>query len=154
MPPADTPVLDALVEGGFLSFEPAVDGAVLGELAERSPLRAGGDAARSAEAALQPLLEPLVDGALGRGFGTVIAEEFVEPDDDDADAPERGETALAAMPEGTTAQLSIVDDLEQRVGQVAAVLALSDLRQSVTGHYGLGDGAASIIPTWTPLPEG
>jgi hypothetical protein len=150
-PPGETPVLDALVEGGFLSFDPAADGASLAAVAASSPSVVA-VTGPGVEQDLRSLLVVLVDGVLGRGLPTVVAEVFVDPDDEESDPPERGETALAAVPEGTSAQLSIVDHLEQRVGQVAAVLALADLRSSVAGHYGLGDGAASLIPTWTPLP--
>ncbi len=42
--------------------------------------------------------------------------------------------------------VSTVDNLEQKVGRVAAVLALSDLGVGRAGHYGVGTGATSILP--------
>jgi hypothetical protein len=45
-------------------------------------------------------------------------------------------------------QVSTVDDLELAQGQVAAVLALSDLERRI-GHYGYGNGASSIVPPVT-----
>jgi hypothetical protein len=149
-PSVETPTLDALVEGGFLTFESTGEGVTVASVAAQSPMLAAVTGS-AADARLQPLLAALVDGAVRRGLATLVAEVFVAPEEDDAEAPDRGDLAVGAVPEGATAEVSVIDHLEQRVGQVAAVLALADLRQSVVGHYGLGDGAAALVPTWTPL---
>jgi hypothetical protein len=147
---AEITVLTALVDGGFLSFEPAREGAALDDVADTSPALVAVTGPRG-DTLLQPLLQPLVSVILANRLPVVVAEAFVEPGDDEADAPERGETALAAVPQGGTAQVSVVDHFEQPIGQVAAVLAAADAFHAVSGHYGFGDGAASLLPTWTPL---
>jgi Copper transport outer membrane protein, MctB len=43
--------------------------------------------------------------------------------------------------------VSTVDQAETVVGRIAIALALSQSNEGVTGHYGLSDGADSVIPT-------
>ena len=44
-------------------------------------------------------------------------------------------------------EVSTVDQAETVVGRIAIALALSQSNEGVTGHYGLSDGADSVIPT-------
>jgi hypothetical protein len=141
-------VLPALLERGLLSFEPLVEGALAADLVGTSPgvvlslgATADGDLLQQSAA----LVDVLVDADLP----LVVAEAYDPPDDPDARS--RGELALAAVPEGSRTAVAIVDHLEQRAGQVAAVLALADAAGGVIGYYGYGDGSAGVVPTWTPL---
>ena len=43
-------------------------------------------------------------------------------------------------------EVSTVDQAESVVGRIAIVLALSQADGGVTGHYGVSDGAESVIP--------
>lgn len=45
--------------------------------------------------------------------------------------------------------VATVDNLEQEAGRIAAVLALGELGDAKVGHYGVGPGAASILPPLT-----
>lgn len=155
-PPAPTEplepprVLVGLIEAGFLSFDPVVEAATAADFAATSPgtvLVTG----READDALAEVASVVVDALVDAPLRTVVAEVYVEAADDAADAPARGEAALAAVPEDAGTAVSIVDHLDLRSGQVAAVLALADLRRDVVGHYGLGDGASGSVPAWTPL---
>lgn len=142
--------LVGLMEAGFLSFEPVVEAATAADFAATSPgtvLVTG----RQADDALAEVAAVVVDALVDAPLRTVVAEVYVEPADDAVDAPARGEAALAAVPEDAGTAVSIVDHLDLRSGQVAAVLALADLRRDVVGHYGLGDGASGSVPAWTPL---
>jgi hypothetical protein len=59
----------------------------------------------------------------------------------------RGDTALQKS-------VSTVDNLGTAQGQVAAVLALADRLGGHTGHYGIGDGATSLVPKMASTPSG
>jgi hypothetical protein len=47
-------------------------------------------------------------------------------------------------------EVSTVDQAETVVGRIAIALALSQAVDGITGHYGLGDGADSVIPASRP----
>jgi hypothetical protein len=52
-------------------------------------------------------------------------------------------------------EVSTVDQAETVVGRIAIALALSQSNEGVTGHYGLSDGADSVIPRGPePTPAG
>ena len=55
----------------------------------------------------------------------------------------RGDGSIAA-------RLATVDNLESPIGQAAAVLALADLDEGRTGHYGRGPGAQRLLPSLEP----
>lgn len=151
--PAPVPeptVLPALVEAGFLSFEPLTEGAVVADFVGTAPSVAV-VTGPGADAEVRDRGAEVVSAVRDADLDVLVAELFEEPDGGDEDAPRRGDTAAAAVPEGAGTEVSVVDHLELRVGQVAAVLALADLRRDVVGHYGFGDGAAGVVPTWTPL---
>jgi hypothetical protein len=42
--------------------------------------------------------------------------------------------------------VSTVDGLDHFQGWMATVLAVEDVADGVVGHYGLGDGASSLLP--------
>lgn len=148
--PPGTAVLDALVDSPFLSFETVGDGGGAAVLAGRSPSVIAVTGTR-AEPELVPLLAPMVAALVDAGLPTAVGEIFVEPDDDDADRPERGDALRRAVSEELLASVSTADHLDHPEGLVALVLAVADLRQDVVGRYGYGDGAAGPLPTWTVL---
>jgi hypothetical protein len=142
--------LSALLEGGYLTFEPVGDNFELRSLVARSPsvvLISGTEA----EEAVAPFVAPLAEGAVDAGAATVVGEVFVEPAEDATDPPRRGDVAIEATSGLATDEVAVVDHLDEPIGTVAAVLALSDLLQGIAGHYGFGDGAAGILPAWTAL---
>lgn len=47
-------------------------------------------------------------------------------------------------------RLATVDNLESPIGQAAAVLALADLEDGRTGHYGRGPSAQRLLPSLEP----
>lgn len=56
---------------------------------------------------------------------------------------------VASVREDTEAsnEVSTVDQAETVVGRIAIALALSQADEGITGHYGLSDGADSVIPS-------
>jgi hypothetical protein len=87
----------------------------------------------------------LIDLAGSAGTPTVVAEVFDRPDSDER--YERGST-LAPWREADPAGVSTVDDLDLTAGRVAAILALADLREGVSGHFGYGPSADRVLPEW------
>jgi hypothetical protein len=148
--PVATPVLDAVTDSPFLSFEGVGDDAALTTLGGRSPSVIAITGTR-AEEELVPLLNPLVAALVDAGLRTVVGEIFVEPADDAVDPPERGDAARASVPENIAASVATADHLDRPEGLVATVLALADLHHDVVGRYGYGDGTAGPMPAWTPL---
>jgi hypothetical protein len=55
---------------------------------------------------------------------------------------------------GLQKNVSTVDNLVTAQGQVCAVLALIERIKGVTGHYGSGDGASSMLPKTASAPNG
>lgn len=153
-PPEDDPevrVLTQLLESGFLSFERDSEGELgLESVAAASPAVVlvtgpGGDEE------VVGLVTPLVEGLLAAGLPTVVAEVYEDGvDAETGEAPARGDTALAAVPEDALTAVSVVDHLDLPTGRVAAVLAVADLRRDVAGHYGFGDGASGPVPAFGP----
>ncbi len=150
-PPAvPAPVLDGLVDTGFLTFEPRAEASpTLTSLAGRDPavLVVTGTEA-----------EPSVRGVLGffvetlSAFDLVVAvgEVYRQEGDGGGDEPARGERASEAVPEAVRDRVAVVDHLDVTQGRVAVVLALSELRHGVVGHYGYGPGADAVLPPWAP----
>jgi len=138
-------VMRGLAEAGFLDLQPG-DGAVEG-LLERPPvgsqvivLWGPGDS----DAIARGLLLARALAALP--IPMVVAEETVPVEDDPEESQPlslvqaiRGDTALAT-------QASTVDNLEQFVGRVAAVLALDAQGRGEVGHFGIGEGSQSLLP--------
>ena len=151
-PPAavPTPVLDAVTDSPFLSFDGIGDGAAISSLGGTSPTVIVVTGTR-AESELTSLVAPLIQTLLDAGLPTVVAEVFVQPDDDAADPPSRGDAVRAAVPEEVLASVSTVDHLDLPEGLVATILAAADLRHDVVGRYGYGDGTAGPLPVWTDL---
>jgi hypothetical protein len=79
------------------------------------------------------------------GLATVAADAYAER----KDGPRRGESIVEALPEDLRDHVAIVDDLEAPEGRVAAVLALVEVAEGRTGHFGYGSGADGVLPAWT-----
>lgn len=143
-------VLAALVEAGFLAFDAVgEDGAEAEAFAGTGPLVAL-VTGPGVDEPLAGLGRGVVAAALDAGLRLVVAEHHDEgATGEDGEAPERGEAALAAVPERDVDDVSLVDHLDLPIGRVATVLALADLRRDVVGRYGVGDGARAPLPAWT-----
>jgi copper transport outer membrane protein MctB len=84
------------------------------------------------------LSESLAD----RGLGVTVGEPSTS---------EWGVVASVRDDAEASNEVSTVDQAETVVGRIAIALALSQSNEGVTGHYGLSDGADSVIPT-SPAP--
>lgn len=147
-----SPLLDepaawgALVEAGFLTVDSLADEApALVDLLDANPriLLVGGT--RSV-AELDPLLPIVVGATVAGGLPTVVADVYV----DSTDGPARGATLAETLGQDLLDVIAVVDDADRSEGQVAAVLALGSVANGVGGHYGYGDGADGVLPSWTP----
>jgi copper transport outer membrane protein MctB len=102
------------------------------------------------------VLQPLLSDLAGDGPVPVIVSAPLPTETADGDPVPKGtvDPLIGAVREDDTLKkrVSTVDDLERVAGRVATVLALHDaVPGAPAGHYGLGDGAQSVLP---PLPDG
>jgi hypothetical protein len=79
------------------------------------------------------------------GLPTVAGDAWSERED----GPRRGATLVAALPDDVRDHVAVVDDVEVPEGRVAAVLALVEVAEGRTGHFGYGSGADGVLPAWT-----
>jgi hypothetical protein len=151
-------LLAALVERGYLQFSPDAASTPLPEFGGRYVVVTTDEADLPHEAALLPLLEEL---AAADPAPVVAAEPLPEPEseeeaeaaEEDGDDPDPRPTPgllVVAVRSDPQMQLSITttDSAPRFIGQAAIVLGLADLVAPVprVGHYGVGEGAASLVP--------
>lgn len=142
--PAPT-LAQALVDAGFLVYEPATGGPE--ELTVPDGLRVvlvGGSPSLPDDVFVQPFVERLTQGVAGP-VRTVVTSAL-------GDGAAVSESVAAIRADEDLRELvSTVDRLDHFQGWMATVLAVEDLADPTTvGHYGLGEGAASLLP---PLSE-
>ena len=140
-----TGLLGKLRDGSFVEIEAAADGADPAAApveGTRLVVASDGQADVPNDVLAIPFTTQLAEAARAR----VLA---VEPGRD-ADGRRPARRALFVGPLRTNDQvsplLSTVDDLEDFRGRFAAVYALRDLGGGKVGHYGVGPGAARLVP--------
>jgi hypothetical protein len=147
--PGGTDILNALEDGGFVSFE-----AVGNQAGDNFSLASfPGAGARvllvdgtEGRVAANEVLAPLTGALVANQVGVVAGEVFDERDG----GPDRGAMLSPIRKnEELTRNVSTVDDLDLTEGQVTAVLALADLSRNVVGQYGYGAGATRSLPAWS-----
>jgi hypothetical protein len=155
------PLLQGLIDGQFLELDapesPPAGFALLPPAGARYVVASGPGAVVPDEQVLLPLLRRASEPTSEAGRAVLVgaqsgpAADADLPEGQDAAAlrvafvgPVRGEDALRA-------RMSTVDDLETFAGVVAAVLALEHGAADQFGHYGVGDGAQSLLPAALPI---
>jgi len=138
-------LLQGLIDGGFLDYTPAPGGGasaqdLLTEQGYRYVVVSGPEPDLPDTAFLRPLLRAL---SSDRPAPVVVASAATGGDAEKV----RGAVVSPLLEDDTLAgRISTVDDLEQFSGVAAVVLALEDLAEGRRGHYGVGDGASSLLP--------
>ena len=99
----------------------------------------------------------LVEEAVADGVAPLVAAQgAVDLPETEADRPAaedaRRSTFVGPLRAGeiTRERLSTVDDIDTAAGLAAVVLALEDLAEDRTGHYGVAPGAARLLPGSEP----
>ncbi len=146
-PALTSDTLAPLADAGFVSFEAVgvdVGLAEIGGPGTEVLLVVGNDAAVDAKHVLVPVAQAAVDA----GLPLAVAEMYVAVEG----GPKRGSlVALIRDDEALAGEVATVDDLDLPSGSAAALLALADLLRGVVGHYGFGEGATALTPTfWQP----
>lgn len=140
-------LLAALVDAGFISFEPvgnqgdSFSAASFSGGDVRVLLIDGSNGQVNGNEALAPLSNALVANRLRLVVGEVFAEKDGGPKRGATLAPVRGDDSLKQT-------VSTIDDVDLVEGRVASVLALADLNRNVVGQYGYGTGATKSAPEW------
>lgn len=147
--PGTPDVIEALDNGGFVSFEAvgsqAGDNFSLGTFPGAGAEALLVDGTNGAVAA-NDVVEPLTRQLVANQVRVVAAEVFSDRDG----GPDRGAILAGIRKNDDLSQIvSTVDDLDLVEGRVAAVLALGDLSRGVVGQYGHGAGATQSIPAWS-----
>ena len=140
----DGTLLQALVDGGFLSVDDLGDSSVqLGSLA--------GAAGRvlvltgtEADAGVADLVPELLERVAARSLAAVVADVYVERED----GPDRGEALWDSLPEDLRERLVVVDAADRPEGRVAAVVGLGEAAAGRAGRYGYGSGTSGVLPVW------
>lgn len=140
-------VLVALREAGFLDYEApeGADGDDLPVLAEgtRLVVVSGTGASVPDRQLMLPLFRTLAEVRLDLPALPLLAVGDSLADDEDGD----GSFVQAVRDdEDLVARVSSVDDLDDFAGQLAAIIAIADLGEGRTGHYGRGPGAQRLLP--------
>jgi hypothetical protein len=135
------PLVAAMVERGFLEFQPGpVETVPLTELPRQGStfLVLSGDAADVAPGDLaQPLVADLSDGEL-RLLAVQPARPPAEPPKEGEDEPPAEFVVALRSDSSGAGRISTVDNVDDYRGRIAAVLALVDLQTGRRGHYGFG----------------
>ena len=138
--PAAIDTLTALVETGFVDFEPVPDG--LQELVLPQGTRfvlVGG----SGEVPDDLVIEPLAARMAAAQDGPLLA---VATSARPGDGEVSDLVAVIRESEEQREVLSTVDDLQHFGSWAAMVLALRDTAEGIVGHYGVADGASRLLP--------
>ena len=136
----DAPLSQALTNAGFITFSPVPGGPDAPTLpAGVRIVVVGGSQSVPDDLFVAPLVEELARGAQGSA-GTVVTSAMGE-----GAAVSEVVSAIRADDE-LRAVVSTVDGLDHFQGWMATVLAVGDLADGVVGHYGLGEGATSLLP--------
>ncbi len=136
----DAPLSEALTNAGFITFSPVPGGPDAPTLpAGVRIVVVGGSQSVPDDLFVAPLVERLARGAEGSA-GTIVTSAM-----GDGAAVSEVVSAIRADEE-LRAVVSTVDGLDHFQGWMATVLAVGDLADGVVGHYGLGEGATSLLP--------
>lgn len=135
------PVSTALVEAGFIDFEPVAGGPETPTFAPGTRmLIVGGSADVPDDLVLGPLIARM----------TSVSAEPVPAVVSSAMPGTGGVSDAVTVIRETSAQresISTVDDLDHFSGWAAVVLALAEVDDGVVGHYGLAEGATRLLPS-------
>jgi Copper transport outer membrane protein, MctB len=153
--PVEPPLVARLEDAGFIDYE-ALPGA-----AEGPVLLPGADAryvivsSTQPDAGAQLFATALLDEVVADGVAPVVAAQGeVDLTTPDGPAPEdtRRTSFVGPLREGETTRdrLTTVDNLDTAAGLAALVLAVEDLADLRTGHYGVAPGAARLLPGADP----
>ncbi len=136
------PVLEVLIEAGYLSFEGVGGG-------EDTVLDLAGSGGRvllvsgaEAEVGVEGLVADLAEDLAAAEVATVVAGLGAGDPLDEADPV----TSQVRDSEELRAEVATVDHVDRTSGEVAAVLALAELGDAEVGHYGYAPGADRVIP--------
>lgn len=148
------PLVTSLLDAGFIEYDaPRTPTVPLAELPRPETLFVvvSGD---GAEVPTAQLAEPFVD-LLAAARLPVLAAQPVRPSAANvAGGPEPPPEFVVSLRRNAeiAGRISTIDNIDDVRGRVAAVLALGELRNGRTGHYGFGSNAR-IVPEPAPRPR-
>jgi hypothetical protein len=152
----EPPLIAALRAAEFLELDPPPQPApfaVVPEAGLRVVVVSGPGAVLPDADLVVPMLDRVTEDVIPQSGGAVVVAAQRGPDDD-TQATEGFDPAVERVAfvgqlrtsESLRDRLSTVDDLERFTGLVAVVLALEHGSVGQFGHYGVGEGAQSLLP--------
>jgi hypothetical protein len=155
----DAALLPSLAAAGFVGYEPpspATTTSTLG-LASfpvanlRLVLVSGAGAEIGDDRAALPFAQALVSQTPASGQSGAPVARFVAAESG-RDTPGGRAVFVGALRTDSTigSRVSTVDNLESPIGQAAAVLALADVDEGRSGHYGRGPNSQRLLPSLEP----
>ena len=163
-PTEEPPLIAALRGAEFLELDPPAQApstfAVVPEAGLRLVVVSGTSAVLPDDDFLVPLVDRVTEDVTPESGAPVVVAAQRGPDDG-VEATEGFDPAAERVSfvgplrtaEALRDRLSTVDDIERFTGLVAVVLALEHGAAGQYGHYGVGEGAQSLLPP-EPSPEG
>ena len=136
-------ILTALVESGFIDFEPVPGGPESAQFPIGTRvLLVGGSTSIPDDLVVEPLVARMAQAAVTPLLAVAGSARTEDGEVSDLVTVIRESEQLREM-------VATVDDLEHFSSWAAMVLALVDSADGVVGHYGIADGASRLLP---PLP--
>ena len=163
IPTEEPPLIAALRAAEFLELDPPAQPPATFNVVPEGGLRlvvvSGSSAVLPDADLLVPLLDRVTEDTSPQAGGPVVVAAQRGPDDG-AEATETFDPAAERVAfvgplrtaDALRDRLSTVDDLERFTGLVAVILALEHGGVGQFGHYGVGEGAQSLLPP-EPSPD-
>lgn len=137
-------LIGALIDAGFLDYEPALGGAARPDLLTARGYRYVIVTGSSSNLTPDQFLTPFLAAMTAPGSAPVVVASAAVG----TDAEKNRGSALAPLIKDKTVgdRLSTVDNLEALNGVLAVVWSVQDLERNRYGHYGFGDDANTQLP--------
>ena len=126
-----------LADAGFVDFDRPDEGQLI---PERALFVLAGGSPETRPFNVSQLSLTLAEAITDRGAELLVAES----------SDSRWALVSAIRAEDVEDDVTTIDDAESIAGRIAVGLALAESLEGVTGHYGVGPGAAEVIPKPPP----
>lgn len=136
----------ALRDAGFLEFDPIPDQPLAIDQVSLADADVVVVSSGQAAVANDELVAPFAHALVDLDVDVAVAEPTSSPPARGADEPPVGGALAVRADDGLAARVTTVDNVDHFRGRVALVLALDDVADGRTGHYGTGEGAQRLLP--------
>lgn len=136
----------ALRDAGFLEFDPTPDQPIAIEQVSLANVDVVVVSSGQASVANDELVAPFARALVDLDVGVAVAEPASPRPPRGADESPAGGALAVRADDGLATRVTTVDNVDHFRGRVALVLALDEVADGRTGHYGTGEGAQRLLP--------